>query len=77
MYKRFLREERLRPWRGALRNTLGVYYGKLALCLIARGRRRAGGLLARRAFRLLRRPRNIAALAWNLAGAGTARGEKS
>jgi hypothetical protein len=66
LYQRFLRDERLRPYRGLLMNTLGIYYGKLAACVMARGRKREGWRLACRAVGLLRRPKNLAALAWNL-----------
>lgn len=62
---RFLTDPRLAPSRFAIRNGLGVLYGKLALYYLVRNRNRRGLPFLRRAFRLLNHPKNIAALAVN------------
>jgi hypothetical protein len=47
------------------RNELGILYGKLGLHYLSKGMSRRGGVLVRKAFRLLNRPKNMVALAVN------------
>jgi glycosyltransferase involved in cell wall biosynthesis len=56
---RFLRDPTVAgaPFAGQVRESLGVHYGKMALLLFARGKRRAGWTVWRRALGLIRRPR--------------------
>jgi len=53
------------PYRRSLENELGVLYGKMALHFLSRRSFRRGRIFLGRAFSLLNRPKNMAALATN------------
>jgi glycosyltransferase involved in cell wall biosynthesis len=63
--RKFLADANLAPYRRTIRNGLGVYYGKMALSFLEIRSFWRGKAYLIEAFRLLHRPKNIAALAVN------------
>lgn len=61
----FLKDPRLAPYHAAIRNSLGVCYGKLALLYWDRQSFRRSRIIRKRAFSLLNQPRTILGLAKN------------
>jgi glycosyltransferase involved in cell wall biosynthesis len=64
---RFANDPQLARYRRTMKNGVGVYYGKMALLLLAQGERRKARIVEKRAYSLLNRPRNILALLMNAA----------
>ena len=63
--RRFFRDARLAPWRAEISHQLGMFYGKMALYYLSRRSWRRGGILLRKAFSLMNRPKNKLALVIN------------
>jgi glycosyltransferase involved in cell wall biosynthesis len=62
---RLLKDPRLARCQGPLRNTLGVFYGKMALHFIEKGKFRRAWILEKHALSLLNRPKPILGLIKN------------
>jgi glycosyltransferase involved in cell wall biosynthesis len=67
VWRKFLHEAELAPWRKSIENGLGVLYGKMALHYLSRRSFRRGRIFLGQAFSLLNRPKNMLALAVNAA----------
>jgi glycosyltransferase involved in cell wall biosynthesis len=73
MRTRLLRAPDLAPWRRTISNSLGVFYGKLALLLLEQKQFHRAWIMEKKAFSLMNQPKNFLGLIKNsLLGLGRA-----